>query len=186
MTEASGGSTSKIITFGPELFGLKGGIEIEEKEGKKEITKFGTLFEKGGEKHFVTSFNPTLEFESRKIALISLTLSPIWISIRAIFSVVASLANIATGGLFSVVQDFVDFSRKGCAKSMGCSLLSLLTTPVNMVVEELAIATHVFVPKLNKIDLLAAHMWTGFVVASRQEKKPNEPVKPNEHVVGVD
>jgi hypothetical protein len=159
-------SSQKYVLPGPELLGFRGGFEIEKVEEKEKIKRFGTICVKGGEILFVTVINPVTQVRTRPGAVTSLCLSPLWISVRAIVSVAASLANICTFGLFSKRQNFVERTVLGTVKAMACSTLSLITTPLNVAVEGIATISHVFKPELNWFDLLAAHMWTGFVGAS--------------------
>jgi hypothetical protein len=115
------------------------------------------------------------EGSRRVIAIAKLILAPIWIPVRAAVSVLGSIANILTLGQLSVNERMVDNSLKGRAKAMGCSLLSIVTTPLNVAVEGVATIANVVQPTLHKVDLLASQMWTGFVTAKFSEQ-PDAPV----------
>jgi hypothetical protein len=172
------------IENGPSLLGLQGAL-LSTSRGYS----IGVMYRKEGKNHVVSYLNPTVsarltpmlaELPSEGIkravgtacAIGSLLLMPVWIPIRAIVSVASSIINIVSGGSLSVAQGLVDKNREGRIKGMMSSLISLVTTPANMLVEGVATASHVINPKLNRMDLLATHMWTGFVGASLPKKTP--------------
>jgi hypothetical protein len=99
-------------------------------------------------------------------ACLSFITSPVWLPLRAICSVAASILNIVRRGESSIEDGHIDNTKLLRAKAMGCSLLSLLITPLNMLVEEVATISHIIVPGNNKIDYFAAHLWSGFIATT--------------------
>jgi hypothetical protein len=106
---------------------------------------------------------------SRIAAIGELVASPITIPLRAAASIIGGLFNIITLGSLGVVYGRVNNTCAGRAKSMGCSALGIVMTPVTMAVSLAGRISHVFSPKTHKVDLLVAHMWTGFVAAERNK-----------------
>jgi hypothetical protein len=101
----------------------------------------------------------------RAIAVAKLIFAPVWIPVRAAASVLGSALNILTLGQISVGNKLVDNNLMGRVKAIGCSVLSIVTTPLNVAVEGLATIANAIHPSVHKIDLVASQLWTGFVTA---------------------
>jgi hypothetical protein len=122
-----------------------------------------------------TPCEPVLSSGSRTWALVSALCSPLWVPAKAIVSACWSFFNIVTAGSLSIATDKAPEGLFGRIKAMGCSVASVLLVPISMIVEEVAVITHVFKPEVNYADLFARHMWTGFVYAKFEEFKPLPP-----------
>jgi hypothetical protein len=164
---SSGGSLTPL----PEGLSLLGMHEylIRDKTTDSCIPAIGSLCT-GTKITILKRASASVREHSRTTAFKELLLSPLTIPLRAIQSISGSIFNIITLGNVSVRRHRVEDSFAGRAKSMGCSLLSIATTPLNMIVEGASRIGHVINPTTHKVDLLAEHMWSGFVTAKREIK----------------
>jgi hypothetical protein len=155
---------------GPSLLGMENRRHVSRRDPYKiDLTGVRTGFERGGKFRQVLRINQIVSYKNRGVAVVGVLMAPLWIPLRAIVSVANSVLNILSGGWLSVKRGYVDNSFSGKVKAVSCSFLSLATTPLNIVVEGVAALSHVVFPEENRIDLLAAHMWSGFVGAHKDK-----------------
>ena len=114
---------------------------------------------------------------NRMSAVGQLVMAPIWMSLKLVGNIASSVLNILTLGSLSVNRGRTEDTLKGRAKAMGCSALSILLSPVGVVLDGVNAVGEVIKPNtLLKTHEAAAHVWTGFVLLVG--KGPEEP-KPN-------
>jgi hypothetical protein len=127
--------------------------------------------------HEIASMGAEVSFYgTRPIAAVTALTSPIWIPLRALGSLGFSIGNILSLGKLSVIRGLTANDRSSRLKSVACSALSIVLTPASMLVEGAAAIGRIFKPgKINKADLIATHLWTGFVGANL--RKPPTDIK---------
>jgi hypothetical protein len=155
-------ATQRIGELRPITWTEKGEPILYEGEGDRPVFLCYSV-EKKGEKGIKLERSISC---SRVGSAVELLFSPIWIPLRAITSVVASIFNLLTFGSLSVQSGTGQRGLKGRMKAMGRSALSLLFTPASMAVEGLSAVTHLVKPGVQKIDYVASYMWSGGALRS--------------------
>ena len=133
---------------------------------------FGCSFVKFGERKgaVLVLAAKSLTSRSRGDAAKELIGSPLTLPMYTVASVVGAILNTVTFGSWSVMTDRVENTLCGRLKGMGCSVLSVLLTPVTFLVSAVAKIAHVVSPKKTFLDALEAHLWTGFVAVHKPQE----------------
>ena len=94
--------------------------------------------------------------------------SLIFLPFSGVANVACTVLNTLSLGYFSVKNGLVENNLKGRVKAITCGLLGTLATPLTLVVEAAGYVSNLFDPTINKINLLAIHMWTGFIAVNKE------------------
>ena len=109
--------------------------------------------------------------DSTPVAIWQLIVSSVVIVAKIIAHVAGALFDILFFGTFSVSGGFVDDSLLGRLKAVGCDAACISLIPLGAVLDIINDVAELFVPgKVLPTHVLAAHVWTGFVLAKILDK----------------